>query len=191
MKNSLIVLFILTGIFFIAPFFLQAHFMEDSAEAVKAEEVAALLPEMKLLPDSPFYFLKTIQEKIQSLFIFNIQRETKFQMKIADKRLAEIVGLIHRNKDPQVKKALQREGDVLSKIVDLMVKIKEKGAESKELLTEHEKLLDDHELVLFNMEDDVPEEAANSYHHILDVIDQSRDHMKYGPGHEIEQVPGQ
>lgn len=191
MRISLVSLLVLVGLFLTLVLSIQAHFLEGSPEAIRAEEAASRLPKMFLLPDSIFYFLKVIKEAAQNLFIFDLREKITFQVGIANKRLAEMVNLIHKNQDPYIKKALQREGDVLRKITDLMTKAKEKGVEIQGLKIKHKQLLDDYEIVLLNMEDDIPQEAKNTHRHILDIIDQNRDHMKYEPGYETEEVPGQ
>lgn len=182
--SKFISLFILIGLFLIIVLPINAHFLEESDEAVRAEEAAARLPEVSLLPDSFFYFLKTSKEAIQGFFIFNIESKMKFKMNLANKRLAELVDLVHKNQEPYMEEALEREGEVLFQIVGLMIKAQEEDINILDLKEKHKQLLDDHEIILLNIEDDVPETAKSAYRHILDVIDQNRDHMKQESEHE-------
>ena len=185
--SKFVSLFILIGLFlaFVLP--IKAHFLEDSPEAIQAEEAAARLPKVFLLPDSFFYFLKTFKEKIQSFFIFSVEDKMTFQMDLANKRLAELVDLIHKNQESYMEKSLERLESSLHTINNLMIKAQKDKGFNIEVEKRHTKLLNDHEIVLLNMEDDILKELKNTYHHILDVIDQSRDHME----HKVEQVPTQ
>lgn len=51
-----------------------------------------------ILPDSPFYFVKVLGEKIRGGFIFSEQARLKYQLKIAERRLNETQVLIQKGK---------------------------------------------------------------------------------------------
>jgi len=189
--SKFVSLFILIGLFLALVLPIEAHFLEESTKAIQTKEAISRLPEVSLLPDSFFYFLKSFKEKIQSFFIFNIESKLAFQMDIANKRLAELVDLTHKNQEQYIEKALESEGRALFELVELMVQAEDGGVDIQNLEKIHKQLLDDHELILLNIEDDVPEDSKAAYSHILDVIDQNRDYMEREPQHEVEQVPTQ
>lgn len=150
----------------------KAHFFEESKEAIMAEELTSALPKVSLLPDSFFYFLKTSREGIQGFFIVNLESEIGFRMDLANKRLSELVDLIHKNQGRYIEKALEREGKILSQILVLTIKAQDKDLTIQNLDDRLNQLLDNHKIILFNIEDDVPKSAKAAYRDILNVIDQ-------------------
>lgn len=54
-----------------------------------------------LLPDSPFYFLKTARDKIVSVFIADPLKKAEFNLLTADKRLNMAVYLLDREKSKE------------------------------------------------------------------------------------------
>lgn len=65
-------------------------------------EIAAPL----LLPDSPFYFLKTLLESVSLFFAFSPSRKLSLHLSLSEKRLAEALALARKDKPDLVAKLL-------------------------------------------------------------------------------------
>ena len=63
-------------------------FLFSSAAGIFAQE--AELPPPGLTPDSPFYFLDTLGEKIGMFFTFGTEKKAEKALKYADEKIAEV-----------------------------------------------------------------------------------------------------
>jgi|TARA_Y100000310_G_scaffold216244_1_gene217257 hypothetical protein len=182
--------FILMGLFLVMIMPVWAHFEEDSPEAIEAEEAAARLPEISILPDSFFYFLKTFKEAVQGLFIITPEDKLNFLINKANTRLAEYVDLVHLNRDSHIKETLDREEVILREITGVMVKAQEEKSIDAQALEDLEKthlnLLDDHQKILLNMEDDVPENSRDIHSRIIEELGRHRLYMEDGGTVELD-----
>jgi len=79
-----------------------------SATPSAAEAFSFLgLPEPLILPDSPFYILVTLSEKIRLLLTFSPEAKAKFILKTAELRLSEAYKLAEQGKDEKSLKPLE------------------------------------------------------------------------------------
>ena len=119
--------------------------------------------EPRILPDSPFYFLKDWGRKIQFLVTFNPVDKIKLKQKFADQKLIELKKLVEQKKSREIiKKSIESYQNEVESIRVTSEKIKDKAKDNKEL----ENFLDKftrqqilHQKLLKKLENQVPPEA--------------------------------
>lgn len=89
--------------------------------AVNGNEVKA-----GLLPDSPFYALKTLWEKIREAFTLRSEAKLQYMEKLGEKRAAEAQKMIEKGKPEQGEKVMNRYSERLQKMEQLIEKKGEK-----------------------------------------------------------------
>jgi len=117
----------------------------------------------RLLPDSPFYFLKNWARGIQSFFAFDPVAKAELKMKFANEKLMEAKKMIERKKGPEaIKKAMDNYQKEVGRIQSEAEKIREKAKENPRV----EKFLDKfihqqtlHQKLLQRLENQVSEQA--------------------------------
>lgn len=130
-------------------------------ETVEAEDLE--VEEPRLLPDNPFYFLKSWGRGLRSFFTFNRVRKLELKEKFANEKLIELKKLVEEGKAPGlVKKGIENYQEEVEEIKEAADKIKVKAAESEEV----DKFLDKfikhqllHQTLLQKLENQVPPEA--------------------------------
>ena len=130
-------------------------------ETVEPEDLDTKEP--KLLPDSPWYFIKEWGRGIQSFFTFGSLKKSALEQKFANERLMELQKLTEENAIPEIlKKATEKYERALEKIKTRTEKIEEKAAENEEVekfldkFTKHQLL---HQKILEKLETQVPQEV--------------------------------
>jgi|GEM_PF-3465424 len=83
---------------------LAASFLFFSAVQAQASEIY----NPRLLPDSPFYFLKSWTESIGTFFTFRTESKVKRFLKLSERRLIEAIALDEKGKTELVEKTLQK-----------------------------------------------------------------------------------
>jgi hypothetical protein len=119
--------------------------------------------EPKILPDSPFYFLKNWGRAIRSFFAFRPIDKAKLRLRFASEKLLEAKKLAEKTKNPEIIKRVtenyEREIDKIKEVAD---RIKEKASENLEVgkfldkFTKHQIL---HEKILEKLQEQVPPEV--------------------------------
>ena len=129
-------------------------------EDIEAEDLGIGKP--IILPDNPFYFLKTWARNIRQAFAFRNVVKAELMEKFANEKLIELKEMVKREKSVEIiKRAADNYEEEIEKIKDITGKIKEKAQENPEV----EKFLDKfvkhqilHQRVLQKLEDQVPAE---------------------------------
>jgi DNA-binding beta-propeller fold protein YncE len=114
------------------------------------------LPEAGVLPDSHFYFFKTIGEDIKTFFTLNQEKKLERYIFLSEKRLAEAKALAEKNAKPElIEKTLERYQKRLGKTDMYLQKIRRKKPipELEERLSA--KLLN-HQEILLRLKNKVP-----------------------------------
>lgn len=88
MKKTAGVIFILLLLLFFTPHTSWADVNTVELQKTLHTSVDYTLPYPGLLPDNPLYFIKTVRDKLVSFFITDPQKQAKFDLLQADKRLA-------------------------------------------------------------------------------------------------------
>ncbi len=79
-----------------------------------------------ILPDSPFYFLKTWTEKVRETFTLRSEAKLKLMEELGEKRASEAEKLIAKGKTDLAEKLMQKYQDGFKKMEDLIDKKGEK-----------------------------------------------------------------
>jgi len=130
-------------------------------EDIQAEDLGIDTP--RLLPDSPFYFLKNWSRGLQGFFTFNPVGRAELKMKFANEKLMELKKIVQKTSDPEIiKKAVESYQQEVEKIKEQVEKIKEKAKDDPEV----DKFLDKfihqqtlHQKLLQKLENQVPPEV--------------------------------
>ncbi len=130
-------------------------------EDIQPEDLG--ISEPRLLPDSPFYFLKNWARGIQSVLTFNPIKKAELRMKFANEKLMEAKKIIELKKNPEViKKATENYQEEIEKIKDQVDKVNEKAKENRQVesffdIFIHQQTL--HQKLLQKLENQVPAQA--------------------------------
>ncbi|MDD2696755.1 MAG: DUF5667 domain-containing protein [Candidatus Pacebacteria bacterium] len=84
-------------------------------------------------PDSPFYFLKTWKEQIQTFFTFGEENKAKQFLHLADVRLAEYQKMIEKGKTEIAQKTLDKYEKQLSHAIQKIEELQNKGVDVEDL----------------------------------------------------------
>ncbi|MDI6603311.1 MAG: DUF5667 domain-containing protein [Patescibacteria group bacterium] len=121
------------------------------------------ISEPKLLPDSPFYFLKNWARGIQNLVTINPVKKAELRMKFANEKLMEVKKIVELKKNPEIiKKATENYQQEVERIKKQAEKIKEKVVENPQVesffdIFIHQQTL--HQKLLQKLETQVPSEV--------------------------------
>jgi flagellar biosynthesis GTPase FlhF len=125
-----------------------------------------------LTPDSPFYFLDTLQEKISLFFSFSTEAKARKALKFAEEKLAEVKAMAQENKEGALEKANQHYQNWLEKANQKAQEAKNKAKDVKSveelinLITE--KTLK-HQEVLSEVLERVPDQAKEGIQKAIEV----------------------
>jgi len=138
-------------------------FAQEMTEVAQDEEVSAQdlgISEPKVLPDSPFYFLKNWARGIQNILTFNPLKKAELRLKFANEKLMEAKKMVEKTKDPEkIKKATENYQQETEKVKEQVEKIKEKAAENPQVESFLDKFIHQqtlHEKLLEKLETQVP-----------------------------------
>lgn len=130
-------------------------------EDVQPEDLGVSDP--RILPDSPFYFLKNWGRGIQSFFAFSPVAKAELRLKFANEKLIEAKKLTEIKKDPEIiKKGLENYQAETRRIKLAADKIKEKAADNPRVnafLDKFTKYQILHHRILQKLETQVPPEV--------------------------------
>lgn len=99
--------------------FLILFFMGVSFNALAESEK---LPEFKISPESPFYFLKIWQEKIRTFLTFGEENKAKQFLHLSEVRLAEYKKMVEIGNVDASQKTLEKYNQQLSRAIDIIGK---------------------------------------------------------------------
>jgi len=130
-------------------------------EDIQAEDLGISTP--RLLPDSPFYFLKNWNRQVRAFFTFNPIKKAELKMQFASEKLIELKKTIQKTSDPEIiKKAVENYQGEVERVKNQSDKIKEKAKENPEVESFLDKFLHQqtlHQKLLQKLENQVPSEA--------------------------------
>ncbi len=157
MKNLIKIFFVASAIclaIMVAP----AVFAQDTTD-ISAQDLGVSDP--KILPDSPFYFLKEWGRGIQSFFAFGRLKKTELEQKFSDERLVELKKLVEEGKANSdiLEKATDKYQKTMEKVKERAEKIKEKASENADVNKFLDKFTNQqvlHEKILQKLETQVP-----------------------------------
>ncbi len=127
-------------------------------ETVTATDLG--IKEPTLLPNSKFYFLKTISQKIQLAFTFNPVKKAELNLKLASEKLLEVKKLAEKTSNPEIlNKATELYNKRIEAIKANVEKFKETATSSEKVskfLDKYTKQQILHEKILDKLETKVP-----------------------------------
>ena len=115
------------------------------------------LPSPGILPDSPFYFLKTWKEAIQNFFTFSAENKAKQFLHLADVRLAEYQKMIEKEKTEIAQKTLNKYEKQLNHALQKVEELKNRNEDTKDISQQLENNLNKHIEILQRNLQKVPE----------------------------------
>lgn len=113
----------------------------EAIDTAKTQENELNVEDPGILPDSPFYFFKTVYERIQIFATLNKDKKAMLEMKLANKRLREAQKMADIGKTDQAEKMLQKWQERVDRITQKLEARKAKGEKVENLL---EKLKENH-----------------------------------------------
>lgn len=138
--------------------FTSANDADNTEPEITAQDLN--LKEPKLLPDSPFYFLKNWGRTIQLALTLDNVKKAELKQKFSDERLLELRKIVENNASSEaIQKAIENYKKELEKTKDQVDKIKDKAEASDKVdkfldKVTHQRLL--HEKILEKLEGQVP-----------------------------------
>lgn len=159
-------------------------FVTDPALAYDTSKVAVLNDyNPTLLPDSPFYFLKTWWEGIQELLTTNPVSKADLYLKLANKRMVEAEKLMEKGKVDLAKKLINQYQERIEKAIQKTEQAKGEGKDVSEIVAKLTANSVRQQEVLAKVYDKVPEQAKDT---ILNAMEES----VRGLGNAIQNVQG-
>ncbi len=115
------------------------------------------LPDPGLTPDSPFYFLKSWKESIQTFFTFGAENKAKQFLHLAEVRLAEYQKMIEKGKTEIAQRTLEKYEKQLNHALEKADQAKETGKDVTKLKEEIGEKILKHKEILEGVLEKVPE----------------------------------
>ena len=135
-----------------------------------AQGMTFTLPDPGMLPDSPFYFLKSWGEGIRLFFTFNAEKKAEQYLRLAEVRLAEYERLIAKGKEQIAEKTLEKYEGQLGRPLAKAEELKGKGeGAADELKTKAEEAVVKHLTVLERNLTNVSEPAREGIERALEA----------------------
>lgn len=129
----------------------------------------AELPNPGLTPDSSFYFLDTLGEKIGMFFAFSAKKKAEKALKYAGEKLAEVKAMAEQKEIKALEKANQKYKKFLELANQKTQDAKERGKDVEELATLITEKTLKHQEVLSEVFEKVPEEAKKGIEKAIEV----------------------
>lgn len=132
--------------------------------------------EAGVLPDSPFYFLETLSERMGTLFTFGKIKKAERHLKLASERLAESKILADSGDLDKAKKTVEKYQERIDEALEKAEEAKTEGNDTDEVLEKIAEITARHQAVLASVYEKAPAQAKEA---ILRVMEKS------AQGHDI------
>lgn len=129
---------------------------------------AAKLYEPVIAPDSPFYFLKSWKESIQTFFTFGLENKAKQYLRLAEVRLAEYQKMFEKGKTEIAEKTLTKYQNQLNRALEKAEELENKGKDIEELKNQIKQTTQKHLEVLQQNIEKVPEQAKKGIENAIE-----------------------
>lgn len=104
------------------------------------------LPYPGILPDSPFYFLKTIRDNISGFFISDPLKKAEYSIDMSDVRISAALALSEEKKDPSlIQSTISASQNYLQEAMVNIKIAKGQGMDTQDLLKRLNKAKDKHQ----------------------------------------------
>ena len=130
---------------------------------------AAIFPNRDLIaPDSPFYFLQTWKESIQTFFTFGLENKAKQYLHLAEVRLDEYQKMMEKGKTDIAEKILEKYQKQLNHALDKVKEIQDKGKDVTDLNEKIEQAVSKHLEALRENLQKAPEQAKKGLENAIE-----------------------
>lgn len=126
------------------------------------------MPEAGMLPNSPFYFLETLSEKIGMLFTFGKIKEAERYLELAGERLAESKALADEGDTDQAEKTAEKYQEQIDEALTKTTEAKTEGENIDAVLEKIAGMTARHQTVLANVYEKVPEQAKEAIQKVME-----------------------
>ncbi|MBU1136901.1 hypothetical protein KKD72_00845 [Patescibacteria group bacterium] len=123
------ILFSFISMFAFGSFSLSVLAQEENEAALTIESQEAV--SVGILPDSPFYFFKTLGEDIRTFFTFDALAKAQRYAELAQLRITEMQAMTEQNKTKNMEKAVERYQNQIEKSVSNLIKAQERNREQE------------------------------------------------------------
>ncbi len=117
------------------------------------------LPDPGMLPDSPFYFLKSLSENIGTIFTFGDNAKAERFLNLSEKRLSEAKALADKGNTEMAERAIERYQEQVENALSRAERARERGEDTDDVLTRVSEATLRHQETLADVYEKVPEEA--------------------------------
>ena len=117
------------------------------------------LPQPGMLPDSPFYFMKSFFEGIGTFFAFNDLAKAERFLNLAETRLAEAKALAEKGKSQLAERSVERYQEQINRALSRAEQARTKGLDIDEVMAKVSEATLRHQAVLADVYQKVPEQA--------------------------------
>lgn len=142
------------------------HVLVDQDENITAQDLE--ISEPRILPNSPFYFLKNWIRGIQNVLTLDPIKKAELKLKFVNEKIIETKVLAEKTKKPEIlKKALNNYNQELKQVEDAVQKIKEEQPEKIDKFLN--KFIDNqikHQKLIGKFGKEMPQEVAESVQEI-------------------------
>ncbi len=116
--------------------FLSLLLLSSPAHAASAPDspVAYELPYPGILPNSPFYPLKALRDKISAFFISDPVKKARFDLSLADTRISAALALIERKNLPLAESTISKAQNYFEEALTKTRQAKNQGIDTQELV---------------------------------------------------------
>lgn len=135
---------------------------EEEAKEKTTVSVEIDIPDIRILPSSPFYFLKKTWENVRGWFIFNTKERVEYGIDLANRRLEEIESLALKKKTDLINKTTEEFNKRMEEVNKNIDQAKNKGTDLDNIYSILEANREKHGAVFDQLINQVPEETKET-----------------------------
>jgi len=140
----------------------SADYTRNNKEVRIEEYLIDSLPNVRLLPDNFFYFIKTLWEKFQLLVAFNPVKKAKLYLEFSEMRLSEALNLANVRQVHISEKLIHLYDDLIDKANAAFEVANRSGLDVSELATSLTDTVNKREIVVNKIGEQVSQDALNA-----------------------------
>lgn len=161
--------------FFVSPSnsFAQEE-IEDSSSSAKLPKVEYTLPYPGLLPDSPFYFLKTIRDRVVGFLISDPMKKAEFNLLQADKRLAAGIYLSKKRNFSLSESTISKGENYFEQGISNAMQAKQEGIDTGIFLRRLSNAAVVHMATVEELESKAPKEFKSGIRNLLERVEKNK-----------------
>jgi len=146
-----------------------SSFLLKTAVFAQEATVSGEIYTPRLLPDSPFYFLKSWKEKIELFLARSDKDKAQKEAEIATRRIAEAKQLIKKKKFQLAEKTMLKHREHLNKALDKLDRAQEQGEDVEVVVKIVVQATSQHLNVLSQVYEKVPQRAKEAIEKAIEV----------------------